>query len=181
MGVQGAECRVTVRPGRSSASRRGLARSRDAVAALELALIMPVLLLVSFGFIATNALFYTWAQMENTSYFAASMMANGQILNWCGTAPGPNTGACASGVTCASSPASTTAEYYACSGLPSWGTYTVKAAECCSASCSGIATTNPSVVVIISATNAALGDVQKLFTSQTLSTQTAMMKQGTCP
>ena len=144
--------------------------ARKAVAALELAMLAPVLMLLTFGFIATNVAMYTWAQMFNSAQYAALIWSTGSYTQ---TASGTSGGTVAcSSVTAASH--STQVEYYACSGLPSWGTYTAVTSENCSS-------TPQSVTVTLSGTATALADTYGFFNSKTITTQTVMMKQGSCP
>jgi Flp pilus assembly protein TadG len=140
---------------------------RRGVAALEFAMMAPVLIILTFGFIATNMTMYTWSAMQSNAQYAARVIATGQVTSWTS----------AGSVACSSSPASTTVEYYACQGLPSWASYTVSVSETCSPP-SG---TPQTVSVTINATAAALGDVSGFFKSKTFSTQTVQMKEGTCP
>jgi Flp pilus assembly protein TadG len=151
---------------------RGLAGNRRGVAALEFALASTPLLMLVFGFIATNAVFYAWSTMQNNAQYAARLMATGQIAN---LATGPiGSAANTSTAACSSSLNSTEVEYYACTGLPSWVGFTVTATEDC---------TVPSVTVSLSAnaSAAALADVFKIFAGRTLVTQAILMKEGTCP
>src|SRR4051812_47572367 len=151
--------------GRPKALRRWseLGGSRGAMAALEFALVSAPLLLLLFGFIATNAMFYTWTMMQNNAQYAALMLATGQV-----------TGFSTTGVSCSSSPAATQAEYYACSGLPSWASFTATSAQTCSVP-------SVSVTLSVNASNASQADVYSLFTGKTLTAQATTMKQGNCP
>ena len=150
-------CRRDVRPW------RGLGGCRRATAALEFVLVSGPLLLLLFGFIATNAVFYTWSIMQNNVQYAALMLATGQIKSFS-----------SSGVTCSSSLASTQVEYYACSGLPSWASFTATTAETCSVP-------NVSVTLSVNASTAGLADIYALFSGKTLTAQSTTMKQGNCP
>ena len=140
---------------------------RRGVAALEFAMMAPVLIILTFGFIATDMAVYTWSTMQSNAQYAARVMATGQITSWTS----------AGNVTCSSSPASTTVEYYACQNLPSWGSYTVTAVE----NCSPATGTPQTVSVTITGSAAALGDVSGFFKSKSITTQTVQMKEGTCP
>lgn len=122
------------------------------------------LMLLVFGFIATNALFYTWTAMQNSVQNAAVMMATGQLTSFASKA-----------VSCATSLGTTQVEYYACQGLPSWATFTATATESC---------TSPATVAVqlsVNASSAALADIFSIFARKTLTATATMMKQGTCP
>ena len=151
-------CRGVRRP------RRALGGCRRAVAALEFALVSAPLLILLFGFIATNAIFYTWSTMQNSVQNAALLMATGQITSFQSKA-----------VTCSSSLTSTQVEYYACQGLPGWATFTATATESCTAP--------PTVAVQLSvnASSAGLADIFSFYATKTLLAQATLMKQGTCP
>jgi Flp pilus assembly protein TadG len=142
---------------------RGLSDCRRATAALEFVLVSAPLLLLLFGFIATNAIFYTWAIMQNNVQYAALMFATGQVTSFS-----------TSGVTCSGSVATTQVEYYACSGLPSWATFTATSAETCTVP-------NVSVTLSVNASTAGLADIYSLFSGKTLTAQSTTMKQGNCP
>lgn len=151
---------------------RGLAGCRRGAVALEFAVASVPLLLMVFGFIATAAVFNTWASMQANVQYAARMMSTGQISN-------NNSGAISSRnttatVACSSSLRSTQIEYYACNGLPNWTTYSVTTTENC---------TVPSVTVSLSssASSAAIADVERIFSGVTIVAQTVMMKEGSCP
>lgn len=148
---------------RASSSWRDFGRCRRAVAALEFALASGPLLLMLFGFIATNALFYTWSMMQNNAQYAAMMIATGQVTSFSATP-----------VACSSSLTNAQVEYYACSGLPTWTTFTAKVTETCSVP-------NVSVTLTTNASSAGLADVYAIFTGKTLTTQVTAMKQGNCP
>lgn len=141
------------RPGRPSlnACRRG-------AAALEFALVSAPFLLMLFGFVATNAMFYCWSVMQNNAQYAAMMMATGQVSSWS-----------SSGVTCSSSLTNTQVEYYACSGLPPWTTYTAKAT---------LVGSNVAVTLTTNASTAGLADIYALFSGVTLTASATAMKQG---
>ena len=140
--------------------------------ALEFTLVMPPFLLMCFGFIGVNAALSTRSAMQNTAQLAARMMATGQVKNF---ASGPITGATATATTtCAPTLASTTVEYHACQGLPSWATFTVTATQNCAV---------PSVTVQVQASSfnrTATGDRMNLLLGRTLSASSVMMKEGTC-
>jgi Flp pilus assembly protein TadG len=133
------------------------------VAALEFALASGPLMLLLFGFVATNALFYTWSMMQNNAQYAAMMIATGQVTSFSST-----------GVTCSSSLTNTQVEYYACAGLPTWATFTARVTETCSVP-------NVSVTLTTNASSAGLADVYAIFSGKTLTTQVTAMKQGNCP
>jgi Flp pilus assembly protein TadG len=143
---------------------RGLGECQRATAAVEFVLVSGPLLFLLFGFIATNTMFYTWSSMQNNVQYAALMLATGQITSFSGT-----------GVTCSPSLTATQVEYYACSGLPSWATFTATATETCSAPA------NVSVTLTANASGAALANVYSLFSGKTLTSQSVTMKQGNCP
>ena len=150
--------------GRDRRPFRAIAACRRGVAALEFALASGPMLLLLFGFIAINAVFYTWSSMLASAQNAAMLVATGQITSFQSTA-----------TTCSGSLTSTQAEYYACQNLPPWATFTVTASENC---------TSPAMVTVqvsASATSAALSDVYSIFAGKTLQVQSNMMKQGTCP
>jgi Flp pilus assembly protein TadG len=130
-------------------------------------------MLMVFGFIATAAVFNTWSSMQSNTQYAARMMSTGQITaNNTGTISTTNTTSTA--VPCSSTMKTTQVEYYACTGLPTWTTFTVTTVENC---------TIPSVTVSLStgATTAAIADVEKIFSGKTIVAQTVMMKEGSCP
>jgi Flp pilus assembly protein TadG len=143
---------------------RRLGRCRRGVAALEFALVSVPLTMMIFGFIATNAIFYTWSTMQNSVQNAALLMATGQITSFQSSA-----------TTCAVTLGTTQAEYYACQNLPSWATFTVTASESCTA---------PATVTVrlsVNASTAGLADTYSFYSGKTLLAQATMMKQGTCP
>lgn len=145
---------------------------RRGAAALEFALVAGPLMTVMFGFLATNILFFTWAAMQDSAQMAARMMATGQVKSFTnGTITLANT---TSTTTCSGAIGSTTVEYYACQGLPSWATFTVTATENCNV---------PSVSVSISvgAKSAALADIFSVFSGKTIVAQSILMKEGLCP
>lgn len=140
-----------------------IGRCRRGSAALEFALVATPLMTLMFGFIATSGVFYTWSAMQGNAQYAALLVSTGQVKSW-------TTGA----VTCSGSLSNTKAEYYACTGLPSWATFTVTTTENCAA---------PNVTVSISANaeRAAITDVYEIFTGKTLLASSVVIKQGQCP
>ncbi len=160
---------------RNGASGRPLhliGRCRRGVAALEFAIVATPLMLMVFGFIAVSSVFYTWSAMQNAAQYAALMVSTGQIKSLSnGAFTARNTTATA---TCSGSLTTTEAEYYACTGLPSWTSYTVTTTENCS---------TPSVTVSLSASaaTAAIADVFAIFTGKTLVASAVVMKEGQCP
>ena len=141
---------------------RGLGACRRGAAAVEFALLSLPFLTMIFGFIATNAVYLSLAAMQGSAMNAAMLMATGQITSFQSKA-----------VTCSSSLTSTQAEYYACQNLPAWATFSVNASESC---------TSPATVTVnLSSSGTALGDVYGFFTGKSVSTQSVLMKQGTCP
>jgi Flp pilus assembly protein TadG len=136
---------------------------RKAAAAVEFALVSGPFMLMLFGFVAANSLFYTWSVMQNNVQYAAMMMATGQVTSWS-----------SSGVSCGSTLTSTQVEYYACTGLPPWTTFTAKATESCSVP-------NVSVTLTTNASTAGLADIYSLFSGITLTAAATAMKQGNCP
>ncbi len=147
--------------------------SRRGSVALEFAMVMPAFLMVCFGFIGMNAAMFTRSAMQNTSQLAARMMATGQVKNF---ATGAITSANATATTvCSPTLASTTVEHHACAGLPTWATFTVTATQNCAV---------PSVAVSIQASgfnSVAAGDRLQLLLGKTLTANSVMMKEGTCP
>ena len=145
---------------------------RRGTAALEFAMVMPPFLLLCFGFIGTNAALMTRSSAQNSAQVAASLMATGKVTNF---ATGPITGQMATATTtCSGSLATTTVEYWACQGLPSWATFSVTASRNCSV---------PSVTVrtIASGFNqTTTGDVFGVLLGRTMTVTVVMMKQGTC-
>ena len=167
-------------PARSPVARRRAAgrflrdifRCGRGTAAVEFAIVATPLILMTFGFIAVSAVFYTWSSMQNAAQYAALLVATGQIKNL-------STGAITTSnstatTTCSSSLPSTEAEYYACSGLPSWVTFTVTTTENC-------ATPSVTVSLSASASAAAIADVFSIFTGTTLVSSAVVMKQNQCP
>jgi len=149
-----------------------IARCRSGVASIEFALIGPTLMILLFGLIAIGTLMYTWTAMQSTAQYAALLVSTGQVKSLSNgaitTVNNTATTACSGSLT------STEAEYYACNGLPGWGSYSVTTTEDCSV---------PSVTVSVSANAAtvAIGDILSLFTGRTLSAQSVVMKEGLCP
>jgi Flp pilus assembly protein TadG len=141
---------------------RGLVACRRGAAAVEFALASIPLVMMILGFVATNSVFLALSTMQGSTLNAAMLMSSGQITSFQSRA-----------VTCSSSLGTTTAEYYACQGLPSWATFTVTASE----SCSSPAT----VTVSLSGTGSAIADTYGFFAGRNVSAQSVMMKQGTCP
>jgi Flp pilus assembly protein TadG len=153
-------------------ARRTLAQCQSGTAALEFALLMTPLLMLLFGYIATASVFFTWSTMQSNAQYAALLVATGQIKSF-------NNGAISSSnstatTTCSGSLTSAVAEYYACTGLPSWVPVTVTATENC---------TVPSVTVSLSASAsaAAIANIYNYFTGQSLVAQAVVMKEGQCP
>jgi Flp pilus assembly protein TadG len=146
-------------------SRLGLVRERRGVAAVEFALAATPFLMMIFGFISVNMLFIAWSSMQNSAYNAAFVMATGQVTSFQGRA-----------VACSTGPSSSTAEYYACQNLPSWGTFNVTATETCTP-------TPATVTVQVSAGATVLAgvDIFSFFSGKTVVTNATMLKQGTCP
>lgn len=149
--------RLAARLGSGSA----LAQCRRGVAAVEFALAATPLMMIVFGFIATNLLFFTLSVMQNSANYAAVMLATGSATT-------ANTGAL---VSCSGPPASGTAEYYACTGLPAWATFQASSRRDC-------AVPKVSVTISVSASAAALADAFNIFTGQTLTTTSVSMPQG---
>lgn len=145
---------------------------RRGVSSVEFALVVVPFLLLCFGFIAINAAFQTRSTMQNTAQLAARMMATGTVKNLStGALSAANTTAT---TTCGGSLATTQVEYYACTGLPNWATYSVTATQNCAV---------PSVTVSIQATNftAAVGDIYDFLLGKTITAQAVLMKEGPCP
>ncbi len=168
-------------PRRRPAGWTLLAQCRRGVAAVEFALAMTPMLMIVFGFIATNLMFYTLSVMQNSSQYGTMMGATGQAKsNANGTISVANRTstniACSSGSPPVANGALTTAmvEYYACTGLPSWANFSVSTVEDCSVP-------KFSVTISVNASSAALADIFNFFTSQTLSASSVAVKQGTCP
>jgi Flp pilus assembly protein TadG len=125
-----------------------------------------------FGFISMGTLMFTWSSMQSAAQYEALMVATGQVTSLSnGAITTTNNTATA---TCSSSLTSTQGEYYACTGLPSWGSYTVTTTENC-------AVPSVTVNVSVSAGSAAIGDLLNVFTGRTLSAQSVVMKEGKCP
>ncbi len=149
-----------------------IGRCRRGVAALEFAIVATPLMLIVFGFIAMSAVFYTWSTMQGAAQYAALMVSTGQIKSLTtGSITTSNTTATA---TCSGSLTATEAEYYACTGLPNWATFTVTTTENC-------ATPSVAVSLSVSASAAAIADVFQIFTGKTLVANAVVMKEGQCP
>jgi len=149
---------------KAAITRHDLVRSRRGVAALEFALAATPFMLLVFGAISVNLIFITWSNMQNSAYNAAFLMASGQITSFQSTS-----------VTCSSSLATTSAEYYACQSLPSWATFTTTASENCTAPAT------VTVQVSAGASSMAGADIFALFSGKTVVANATMIKQGTCP
>lgn len=165
-------CRSRLATWRLTGRGSNLRASRRGTVAVEFAVASVPLMLIVFGFIAASAVFNTWTSMQGNVQYAARMMSTGQITaNNTGALSSTNTTAT---VACSSSLKTTQVEYYACTGLPTWTTFSVTTTENCAA---------PSVTVSLSssATSAAIADIENIFSGQTLVAQSVMMKEGTCP
>lgn len=164
---------ASIRPRPTRRASRGLIADRRGVVAIEFVLSAVPLMLMCFGFIATSAVFNTWASMQANTQYAGRMMSTGQITtNINGTISSTNS---SSSVSCNSSKVTSgTVEYAACNGLPGWSSFTVTTAENCSV---------PSVTVTLSASasSAAIADVENIFSGKTISAQSVFMKEGSCP
>lgn len=147
-------------------------RCRKGTVALEFALVMPPFLMLCFGFIAVNAALFTRSAMQNTAQLAARMMATGQVKNF---TTGAIAGATATNTaTCTAGMATTTVEYHACQGLPTWATFSVTATQNCAV---------PSVSVRIQASSfngTTTGDRLGVLLGKTMTATAVMMKEGTC-
>jgi len=162
--------RIGARPARTPSA--GLAGCRRGAVAIEFVLASIPLMLLMFGFIATSAVFNTWSSMQSNTQYAARLMSTGQISkNVNGAFSSTNS---SSSTSCGGTLASTQVEYYACSGLPSWASFTVTTTENC---------TVPSVTVSLSASAAAaaIADVENFYSGKTIVAQTVYMKEGSCP
>jgi Flp pilus assembly protein TadG len=150
----------------------GLAKCERGSVAVEFALASVPLMLMVFGFIATAAVFNTWSTMQSNTQYAARLMSTGQITaNNSGTI---TTGNNSVTTPCSSSMRTTQVEYYACTGLPTWTTFSVTTTETC-------ATPSVTVTLSTSASTAAIADVEKIFSGNTIVATTVMMKEATCP
>jgi hypothetical protein len=110
--------------------------------------------------------------MQINTQYAALLMSTGQITaNNSGTI---TTGNNSVTTPCSSSMRTTQVEYYACTGLPTWTTFSVTTTETC-------ATPSVTVTLSTSASTAAIADVEKIFSGNTIVATTVMMKEGTCP
>jgi Flp pilus assembly protein TadG len=140
--------------------------------AVEFALVVPPLMLLCFSFIAVTMALQARSTMQTSAQMAARMMSTGQVTNF---ATGPIAGATATATTvCSPSLASTTVEYHACAGLPTWASYSVTATQTCAV---------PSVTVRIQASGfsaAVIGDRYGILAGKVLTVSSAMMKEGTC-
>ncbi len=145
-------------------------RSRAGAASLEFALLVPPLMTLLFGFVATNTVFAALASMQNNAQYAARLMAAGQVTSLT-TGPLSANNSTATAV-CGGNLNATQVEYYACDGLPGWGTFTVTVVQDCVV---------PDVSVTISASGAAIGDIYQVFTGRTITAKAVMMKEGQCP
>jgi Flp pilus assembly protein TadG len=156
----------------ASGAGSALANCERGSVAVEFALASVPLMLMVFGFIATAAVFNTWSTMQSNTQYAARLMSTDQITsNNSGTITTTNNSVT---TPCSSSMKTTQVEYYACTGLPGWTSFTVTTTENC---------TTPSVTVTLStsATTAAIADIEKIFSGNTIVATTVMMKEGTCP
>jgi len=133
---------------------------------------VPLIILV-FGFTATSAVFISWSSMQNNAQYAARLLSTGQVSqNNNGTISSSNLTAT---TTCVSTFSSSKIEYYACTGLPSWATFTVTTTETCSS------TPTVSVSLSANAATAAIADIVAIFSGKTIQAQSVFMKEGTCP
>lgn len=142
----------------------GLRVCRSGAAALEFALISVPLMIILFGFIATNAIFLTLSTMQNNVQYAGILMATGQITSFQSIA-----------VSCGGALTTSQVEYYACQRLPGWAVFTATATQNC---------TVPATVTVkltVNATNAAIADVFSFYAGKTLQAVSTNMKQGSCP
>ena len=142
------------------------------MAALEFALCAPILFTMMMGMIACTCAFMTKGMMQGAVQYGARVMSTGIVTN-------NNLGAISSHLTatmtCSGTIPTTQVEYYACSNLPTWSTFTVTTTENCA---------SPGTVTVTLTTptsTAALTDVYNLFTGQTLTVSAVLMKEGTCP
>ncbi len=151
---------------------RGLLVDRRGVAALEFALLSAPMLMLLFGFISINLILYSWTSMQTGAQNAAIVLSTGQVNTFTSSAVAP--------VNCSPAPSSTTAEYYACQGLPSWTSFKVAITQICSV----VAGVPSTVLVSVSATNmssAGLVDTYNIFSGKPLVATANMIKQGSCP
>jgi len=159
------ETKASCRPGPLWRCQRG-------TAAVEFAILGPTFLVMLFGFVAFGTLIFTWSSMQSAAHYEALLVSTGQVTS---LSSGAITSANNTATTaCSSSLAHTAAEYYACSNLPGWGSYTVTTTEDCAV---------PSVTVNVSvnAGTAAIGDLLRIFAGRTLSARSVVMKEGKCP
>ena len=108
---------------------RVLAQCRRGVAAVEFALVLPIRMLLLFGMISGSAAFLTWGMMQGSSQYGARIMSTGTVKN--NSAGAISTSNTTATVTCSSSLSSSDVEYYACSNLPAWASFTVTTTENC--------------------------------------------------
>ena len=156
----------------SNRAKAGLAHCRRGTVAIEFVVASIPLMLLMFGFIATSAIFNTWSNMQSNAQYAARLMSTGQISkNVNGAFSTSNT---SSSTTCGATMNNTQVEYYACSGLPSWASFTVTTSENCAI---------PSVTVSLSASaaSAAIADIENFYAGKTIVSQAVYMKEGSCP
>ncbi len=147
-------------------------RCRRGVASIEFAMLAPTLLVMLFGFISMGTLMFTWSSMQSAAQYEALLVSTGQITSLSnGAISTTNTTATTA---CSGSLTSSEAEYYACSSLPSWGSYSVTTTENC-------AVPSVTVKVSVNAATAAVADLLQIFTGRTLSAQSMVMKEGKCP
>jgi Flp pilus assembly protein TadG len=166
---------------RHSAVWIGLGSCRRGVAAVEFALAVTPLLLIVFGFIAINLMFYTLSVMQNSANYASMSVATNQITkNDNGTISSAN--ASSTGVACATATDASKIEYYACKGLPTWAAFTVTTNLNC-------ASTPPTVTISLSVDataagvvdlSAMFGSTMSMFSGKQLTATSVAMKQGSC-
>jgi len=155
-------------------SLNALRRCQRGVAAVEFALAATPLLFIVFGFFAINLMFFTLTTMQSAAQYAAMVLATGHATT-ANVAPTVGTA-----ISCSTSPASPSAEYFACTDpvLPSWATFSVLSQK----DCTNPAIPKVSVTISVNASAAALADIFQFFTGQTLTTTSvAMYQKGTCP
>jgi Flp pilus assembly protein TadG len=133
-------------------------------ALIEFALVAPLLILILFGLIAFSTAIYAYTTMQSATEDAVRRMTTGSITSFT-----------QSSVTCGTGAALTanTAENYACSKMPTWGTYSVTASQNC-------ATLTDTVTMTANASTVALGDALGLLRGVVLTAQTTHMKEGSC-
>lgn len=142
---------------------RDFLRCRRGVTAVEFAVVMPIFALLLFGIVTFGTTMNALNAMQSGAQTAARSMAIGL-----------SSGSGAS-VTCGTGAATTsgTAEYYACHGLPSWGSYTVLATQNCT-------TLDETVTVTATGASVALLDVFGFLRASSLSARSVMRKEGPC-